>query len=63
MNKRIRFIGIYQSSNWRGRRLYLIGHRVHHGLTGCVFTVLGLSLAAHDYKDRKRWLKDWIREA
>jgi hypothetical protein len=39
-----------------GPQLFIAGRRVHHGLTGCLFILLGLALAVHDRKDVKRWL-------
>jgi hypothetical protein len=45
-----------------GRRVYIVGHRIHHGFTGCVLTALGICLAVHDRKDYRRWLKDLVKE-
>lgn len=39
-----------------GPQLYVLGKRLHHGLTGCVLAVVGVALAIHDRKDFKRWL-------
>lgn len=39
-----------------GRRLYVAGFRIHHGLTGIVLAALGTALAAHDWRDFRRWL-------
>jgi hypothetical protein len=32
-------------------RTYVYGLRIHHGLVGCVLTVIGAALAAHDRFD------------
>ena len=42
-----------------GRRLYLAGYRVHHGLAGVLLIGAGFALVAHDWKDRPWPLKDW----
>jgi hypothetical protein len=34
-----------------GPRLYLVGVRVHHGLTGCFMAAVGLALVWHDRRD------------
>lgn len=40
-----------------GRRVYLLGARVHHGLTGCVLALIGAALAWADRRDFP-WLAD-----
>lgn len=47
----------------RGARLYVCGHRCHHGLTGATLTLIGAVLMVHDWHDHNRWLGDLIREA
>lgn len=38
-----------------GPRLWICGHRVHHGLTGVLLVLAGVALAAHDRHDRASW--------
>lgn len=40
----------------RGKRLYIAGFRIHHGTLGLALAALGTALAAHDWRDYKRWL-------
>lgn len=44
-----------------GPRLYVRGHRLHHGLTGMIMTVFGFVLMVHDWHDARVWLSDAIR--
>jgi hypothetical protein len=37
---------------------YVFGWRLHHGLLGCVFAVIGAALAAHDRHDFPWPLRD-----
>ena len=39
------------------RRLWVLGQRVHHGMTGIVLAALGAALVAHDWKDRPVWFQ------
>jgi hypothetical protein len=57
-----KLVYIAKSSDWTGRRLYLGGHRIHHGLTGILFTCLGVILAVHDRHDWKVWIRDLWNE-
>lgn len=41
----------------RRRRLWLAGHRVHHGLTGVLLLATGAALMLHDWKDRSLWFQ------
>jgi hypothetical protein len=45
----------------QGRRLYIYGRRVHHGLVGAILAALGLGLLAHDWRDRPWPLRDGRR--
>ena len=45
-----------------GRKLYIGGRRVHHGLTGLALVALGAFLAAHDCADADRWAHDFFRD-
>jgi len=40
-----------------GRRVWIGGQRVHHGVTGLLFTAAGIVLMAHDWKDRPVWFQ------
>lgn len=40
-----------------GRRCYLAGRRVHHGLVGLAAAVVGVALMLHDWRDRRVWLR------
>lgn len=44
----------------RDNKLWIAGHRTHHGLTGCVGCVISLALIIHDIKDRKKWVPDFL---
>ncbi len=44
------------------RKLYVLGHRLHHGTTGCVLTAIGVALAVHDRADVRKWFPDFIKE-
>ncbi len=39
------------------RRIWILGQRVHHGLTGMVLALAGAALMAHDWKDRLFWFR------
>jgi hypothetical protein len=39
------------------RRIWIAGQRVHHGLTGVLFTAAGIGLMVHDWKDRPLWFQ------
>jgi hypothetical protein len=41
-----------------GRRVYINGHRIHHGLAGTILIILGTLLVAHDWHDRPWPLRD-----
>lgn len=43
-------------TNPRGRRVYIIKRRLHHGFTGCIFVALGTILALHDRRDWREWI-------
>lgn len=43
------------------RRVYVVGHRVHHGLAGIALVCLGLWMLADDLPDAKRWVPDLLR--
>jgi hypothetical protein len=34
-----------------GRRVYVAGRRIHHGLAGVALALVGLALAYHDRRD------------
>lgn len=52
-----------------GPRLFIGGYRLHHGTSGCALAIasilarhprlalVGLALAAHDWHDRRVWLR------
>jgi hypothetical protein len=44
----------------RDNKLWVAGHRLHHGLTGCAFVVVGAVLALHDRADYKKWVPDFL---
>lgn len=44
------------------KRVWVWGWRLHHGLVGCVLVVVGVALAAHDFKDRWVWIHREITE-
>ena len=58
----MRVVRVQTSRNWKGRRIYLVGHRVHHGATGCSLIALGMILAYHDRRDWRRWIADLVKE-
>lgn len=62
--KHVRIIRIERDPRLRapGMKFYVRTHRVHHGFTGIVFTMVGLALAIHDRRDWRRWLKDLVKE-
>lgn len=62
--KAVKLIRIERDPTLRapGMKFYVRTHRVHHGFTGMVFTAIGLTLAIHDRRDWRRWLKDLVRE-
>ncbi len=39
------------------RRVWLLGQRVHHGLTGALLAAVGAVLMLHDWKDREMWFE------
>ncbi len=43
-------------------KLYVCGHRLHHGLTGCVLALVGVGLAVHDRADLQKWVPDFIKD-
>ena len=40
------------------QRVWVMGFRLHHGLTGAVLAIAGGALMAHDWKDRYDWIRD-----
>lgn len=42
-------------------QLLIAGHRVHHGLIGCVLAAFGVGLAYHDRRDFWAWVGDLRR--
>ena len=40
-----------------GKRLYLAGYRVHHGLFGAGLVALGVAFMLHDRRDWREWLR------
>jgi len=38
-------------------RVWVGGHRLHHGLTGVFLAGTGLALMAHDWRDRSYWFR------
>jgi len=43
-----------------GRRLYIAGYRLHHGLAGVLLIAIGVALVAHDARDFPWPVKDRI---
>lgn len=41
-----------------GRRVYIAGRRVHHGLAGLMLCAAGVALIVHDWRDRPWPLRD-----
>lgn len=39
------------------RRLWILGQRCHHGMTGSLLAIVGAALMAHDWKDRSIWFQ------
>ncbi len=39
------------------RRLWILGQRCHHGMTGSLLALLGAVLMAHDWKDHAMWFQ------
>ncbi len=39
------------------RRLWILGQRCHHGLTGTLLAMTGTLLMVHDWKDRTMWFQ------
>lgn len=46
---------IHVASYPTGRRVWLMGQRVHHGATGAILLAAGLVLMAHDRRDLRVW--------
>lgn len=61
MNRAV-IVKVTTHKTYSGKRVYVIGHRVHHGFTGCLLVAFGSFLLVHDRKDFKRWFKDLIKE-
>lgn len=36
---------------FRTHRCYVLGHRLHHGMTGLILAAIGVALAIHDRRD------------
>jgi 2-oxoglutarate ferredoxin oxidoreductase subunit beta len=43
--------------DWQRRRMFVVGQRLHHGVTGIMLATLGGILIAHDWKDRSIWFR------
>ena len=39
------------------KRVWVLGQRVHHGMTGALLAATGTLLMAHDWKDRPMWFQ------
>ncbi len=39
------------------RRLWILGQRCHHGMTGSLLAAVGAALMVHDWKDRTIWFQ------
>jgi hypothetical protein len=39
------------------RRVWIVGQRLHHGVTGLLFAATGVALIAHDWRDRPLWFR------
>lgn len=39
------------------RRVWVVGQRVHHGLTGVLLALTGTVLMLHDWKDHSIWFE------
>lgn len=42
---------------YKNRRLYLHGHRLHHGMVGSILAAIGAILMLHDRRDAP-WTQD-----
>jgi hypothetical protein len=46
----------------RRHRIWVGNQRLHHGLTGVVLAVAGVTLMAHDWHDRTHWFQRGTQE-
>lgn len=50
------FVRVPRGPN-RGYRCYVLGRRLHHGVTGIMLAALGAAMVVHDRRDAKVWLR------